>query len=415
MASRLGKARGGVVGYWKNRMIQQQEQGWDFSRDDLLVCAECFDDEAIQKFIGDHADATECSYCESSSEKAIAVSLNSVLAIIGNAVQYEFTDPANVLPREDGEWVFGESIMGIEEVLAELGSPTENEEVEEDIRQAFNGQAYVKRDLFTLSEHEQLRYGWNGFVSAVKHERRYLFSLPGQKEAEDTFQEIPIHKMLDAIGKVVGDVGLIPKMKAGTKWFRVRIHDPEEAFSTVSELGTVPRDRANCSNRMSPSGIPMFYGAADASTAIAETYIPKAGRTAVATVAIFETAREFSVLDLTELPAVPSPYDERLRYLRPAIMFFREFIESLTRPITKDGREHIDYVPTQIVTEYFRHVYKTPQGESVQGILYRSSKPGAGVCCVLFFENKNCCEASTGWEAHQDNCLGLRESFRKEM
>lgn len=403
------------MGYWKDRMIRQEEQEWDFLEEDLYVCAKCFDDEAIQQFIEDSAEGKECSYCEESSEDAIAASMNAVLDIIGDAVAHEFTEPANELPRDDGDWVFGECIMYIDEVLDELGWPTQNEDVAEDIRQAFSGKSYVKKHFFSLTDHEQLRYGWNDFVAAVKHRTRYLFTLPVKDETERGSDEIPPHKMLDEIGNVVGNVGMIQEMTAGTKWFRVRIHDPEEAFSTASELGTVPRDKAYCSNRMSPAGIPMFYGAADESTAIAETYIPKAGRKSVATVASFATARNFLMLDLTNLPPVPSAYDKGSRHLRPAIAFLTEFIETLTQPIVKDGHEHIDYVPTQIVTEYFRHVYKTPYSEPVNGILYRSSQNGEGVCCVLFFETYNCCEASNGWETDEKNCLGLRGFFRKEM
>jgi hypothetical protein len=166
---------------------------------------------------------------------------------------------------------------------------------------------------------------------------------------------------------------------------------------------------------MSPAGIPMFYGAADECTAIAETYIAKAGRKAVATVGKFETARDFIILDLTKLPPVPSAYDQRLRHLRSGIAFLKEFVETLIQPITKNGRERIDYVPTQIVTEYFRCVHKTSSGDPINGILYRSSKDARGICCVLFFENDKCCEATDGWKTDARNCLGLRGVFRKEM
>ncbi len=403
------------MGYWKNRMIEQQEQGWDFLDEDVHVCAECFDDEAIKQFIESNAEEKECFYCQASSEKAIAASMNEVLTIIGSAVKSEYTDPANELPREDGDWVFGGSIMYIDEVLEQLGWPTQNDEVAEAIREAFRGQSYVKRHFFSLSETEQLRFGWSDFVDAVKHRTRYLFTLPAKDDTELNHDEIPPHKMLDEIGAVIRNVGLVQEMKAGTKWFRVRIHNPAESFSTTSELGTVQREKAIYPNRMSPAGIPMFYGAADEPTAIAETYTPKKGQKAVATVATFETARDILVLDLTSPPPIPSPYDEDSRHLRHVIAFLKDFISELTHAIEKDGREHIEYVPTQIVTEYFRHVFRTPTAKSVKGILYRSSKNGNGVCCVLFFENENCCAAGTGWQLDENNCLGLTEVFRKNL
>ena len=62
---------------------------------------------------------------------------------------------------------------------------------------------------------------------------------------------------------------------------------------------------ARSSNRMSPAGIPMFYGADDAETAIAETYTPTPGEPATVTVAKFETARDALVVDLTVVAEFP--------------------------------------------------------------------------------------------------------------
>ena len=52
------------------------------------------------------------------------------------------------------------------------------------------------------------------------------------------------------------------------------------------------------------------------------------------------------------VPAWPSGVSshERRRHLRAALSFLRGFVEDLAKPIKKDGREHIEYVPTQIVT-----------------------------------------------------------------
>lgn len=402
------------MGYWKNMMLREDDQGWSYLDADLHVCAECFDDEAIRGFIENSASKLACSYCGQSADEPIAAPMNSVLEVIGSAVAYGYTDPANSLPREDGDWVFGESIMDIDEVLEELGWPTQKDNVAEDIREAFSGRQWVVKNFFGLSEDDQLQYGWGDFVAAVKHRTRYLFMLPGEENAELGLDEIPPHKMLDEIGKVVIDVELVREMKAGTQLFRARIHNPNESYSTASELGTVPKEKAVYPNRMSPAGIPMFYGATDETTAVAETYIPKPGRQAAATIAKFQTARDLQVLDLTDLPPMPSPFDEATRHLRPAIAFLEKFVEDLTQSIVKNGCEHIEYVPTQIVTEYFRHVFKRLSGERVDGIVYRSSRNG-GICCVLFFEAHHCCDAIAGWESSEENWLGLAGVTRKDL
>jgi len=68
----------------------------------------------------------------------------------------------------------------------------------------------------------------------------------------------------------------------------------------------------------------------------------------------------------------------------------RGFEQDATRRVTKDGMEHIEYVPTQIVAEYFRHVFKQPDDTRLDGILYRSSVSHDGVCVALFCTNEDC-------------------------
>jgi hypothetical protein len=63
--------------------------------------------------------------------------------------------------------------------------------------------------------------------------------------------------------------------------------------------------------------------------------------------------------------------DEQNLY-RAATGFLHEFTDDLTKPIAKDGREHIEYVPPQVVTEYVRYRLQQHVGRPVHGILYRS-------------------------------------------
>jgi len=57
-----------------------------------------------------------------------------------------------------------------------------------------------------------------------------------------------------------------------------------------------------------------------------------------------------------------------------------------------DGYEHIEYVPTQVVTEYFRYVVPEIAIYKIDGIVYPSAKEGGKNCCVLFFDNDECKE-----------------------
>ena len=168
---------------------------------------------------------------------------------------------------------------------------------------------------------------------------------------------------------------------------------------------------------MSPAGIPMFYGAFDEKTVRAELYDPTK-RSQIITVGIFETARHFKVVDLTRLPDLPSLFDTNNRHKRAALRFLEGFVRDLSAPIIKDGQEHIEYVPSQIVTEYFRKVFRTVRGEPVHGLIYQSSRKDMGRCCVLFFENEHCCKISRGWNHVQPGSrdaewLGLRPGMKR--
>ena len=97
----------------------------------------------------------------------------------------------------------------------------------------------------------------------------------------------------------------------------------------------------------------MFYVALDRETALAETYVRHDGNPAEASIAMFRLMEDLNVLDLVNLPHVPSIFNSNKANLyRAALGFLYEFRDDLTQPIEKDGREHIEYVPSQVVTEF---------------------------------------------------------------
>jgi len=63
----------------------------------------------------------------------------------------------------------------------------------------------------------------------------------------------------------------------------------------------------------------------------------------------------------------------------------------------RDGSEPIEYVPTQIVTEYFRHRFRLQENRRLDGILYRSSRSTNGIACVLFIDQFACGVPEPPW------------------
>jgi hypothetical protein len=78
-------------------------------------------------------------------------------------------------------------------------------------------------------------------------------------------------------------------------------------------------------------------------------------------------------VDLTHLTYI-SPFDTKRKHLVHAVSFLRNFVENITKPISRDGAEHIEYIPSQVVTEYIRDVMPVTFKTTIDGIKYKSTK-----------------------------------------
>ena len=389
------------MGYWKQKMIEEQERGWS-SLGDKWVCAKCFDDAALADFVSENAVEHECDYCgRKSKKKPIGISIDEVMEVIDEGIRSEWGHPDDEgVAYETAEGGYQGEVLGTYDLIYDkLENPFANDKLADDVISSFTqqGALWCQKDFYGLLPQDVLRYGWEEFVRVVKYSKRYLFSTDmGETDLWGRDQELPPGKFLERLGEIITEIGLVRNLKSGSQIYRVRVHDPKETFQTALDLGTPFAENARYSNRMSPAGIPMFYGAFDEKTAVKETFDPTRNKNKVITVGQFRTAREFPVVDLTRVPSVPSIFDAAKRDSRPDIIFLNHFIRDLQASVTKDGREHIDYVPTQVVTEYIRHLYSHPDLGIVRGVLFRSAR-GEGECCVLFFHNEQCCDIEKGW------------------
>ncbi len=214
---------------------------------------------------------------------------------------------------------------------------------------------------------------------------------------------IPPAELLDEVAMAIENGGLIRRLPAGSQLLRARQHAPEVTLTTPAQLGSPP-PAAAAANRMSPPGISMFYGAEASQTALAELR-PEASPCA-ATVGTWATARSLRYLDLVDVE-VPSIFDVVGASQRPWLLFLRGFATDVSRPTTPGGGA-VDYVPTQVVTEYVRHVLGDPD-DPVRGIRYRSAVSG-GVSWVLFVDAAGCTETSPGWQEDSRRWLALYPS-----
>lgn len=160
--------------------------------------------------------------------------------------------------------------------------------------------------------------------------------------------------------------------------------------SPAREIGPPPPNLAK-SGRMNAHGIPVFYGAIDESTCIAEVRAPVGSNVVVAR---FELLRPVQLLDLDAVAKVyvgGSYFNLDYAVRKGRVSFLRRLVREISRPVMPQD-EAFEYLTTQVVAEYLANKV-TPR---LDGIIFSSSQTGGnGRNLVLF--NHAC-----GVEPHDD-------------
>jgi hypothetical protein len=388
-----------LMGRMKALAMEISERGYGLVPD-KAICDRHVDDDWLRDFIRSSASEKRCDYCGRTSGKEIACSLEVVVEIIADVLHTYWGDANDEgVPYDGSEGGWQGEVTDAWNVLEDHFRGDFDEECWEDIFGCFLGDsALVEHPYGGLVGERLLTHGWRDFCETVKHQKRYIFLRDDRSEYEKGMPEemtgIPPGRMLRRIGDLARSHDLIKVQPAGWTVYRAHVHKPDEKLRDASRIGTAPVELATTSSRMSPAGVPMFYGAESAFTATAEVWTrAKQNRGWHVTVGEFITSRKVKILDLTQIPNASSVYDTARYKKRENLLFLRYFARDLCQPIPMGPSEPVEYVPTQIVTEYFRH------GPSpVDGIRYKSACDPDGICVVLFVENDECVDLGPGWD-----------------
>ena len=233
---------------------------------------------------------------------------------------------------------------------------------------------------------ERMLKAWEFLVHVTKHRSRFFFhSLADHKD------DSPM-KVLETIRKISKPLGMLKDLHVGDVFYRARHYDGTWPINATSELLAPPAKLARA-GRMNPAGISYLYLAEKPQTALVEVR-PKPGCETV--VAEFEITRALTLLDLTDLSCPTTEKngitEKHLRARNDVMPFLQEFVKAISSPVEQDGREHIDYVPSQIVCEYFSQAHSIygendPKGNPpprIHGIRFSSSLHSGGINVVLF-------------------------------
>jgi hypothetical protein len=346
------------------------------------VCARHFDEDFVVKWITDSAVAKECDVCARKSDRPIAAPTDDLVDLIRDGLETDWED-------ETQQMSYG---MGVETVttydlLVELGVGPDDKAMQLLI-DSLPDYAWVQRDFFQLTPTERVVSGWNEFKRLTQHHSRYFFSLQ-EKDGEDPDDVAPL-QLLGVLGEGMTAAELLSVWGAGTKIYRARVHQADETVKRAWDLAALPEDKAKfaAANRMSAAGIPMFYGATTPVCAAEESRsVDQYADEKAVTVGEFEALRDLQILDLSREFEFPSLFDPYRREYRAALVFLQHFVRDLRKDVTRDEHEHIDYVPTQIVSEYFRSVYSFGDNVKLDGIAYSSTKTSGATNVVLFVSN----------------------------
>lgn len=297
-----------------------------------------------------------------------------------------YTDPANFMSYESSEGGYLGNVYNGSELLDEqIELDINDTDLYNDIHESLDPTtAWANEYEYYNSEADFKMEQWEDFKDVVKSNSRFM--LLAKQVFNIGSKTIDVKRTLDNIGKMAKQLNMVKVLPIGTILYRCRQHVLQNEVKKFEHIISPPDDKAMFPNRMSPAGISMFYAAFDFDTSYKETIDSVGGK--YYTSAEFRNRRNLNILDLSS-KIMPSIFDQMKWKNYYTISFLNSFISDFTKSIVKDGRIHVEYVPTQIVTEYFRYVFKFGK-KSVDGIIYPSSKNKGRNACVLFFNHNDC-------------------------
>ena len=368
------------MGFAKQLWEEEMARGYHTSDD--TVCADCFKDLGIRRFIQDHVEANSCSVCGRTAEEEIAAPADEILEFFLQKVHehYENADGNAPFDKEETRYIV-ETWDLYDLIFDELAEVAEHETLEWLHTRLKDDVTYCTKEWQIMSPGEALTSAWGQFCHAVKHETRFLFFVDEPEEDDGEPYRVRPAEMLGELGDLIRGCQLIRDISSGTRLFRVRGHEAGKSFTDPVDLGPPPVGFAKTAGRMNAPGIVVMYAAFDRNTALVEA----AGNYTELSVAQFELLQDLRVVDLTSIPAVPSIFEGGPReYLQ----FLRRFAEDVSQPFTPDTEVHVEYTPTQVVSEFLRHRFRNSNGTPIRGLLYGSAKENGSINLALFMESE---------------------------
>ncbi len=361
-----------------------------------LVCYACIGDKILSDDVKNQDARGYCSYC---GEMWQTVTLDNLAKRVRETLHEHFqltlgyADPDDIFEyilEKQGIWERkGDPIS---DVIANMAGLTK--EVTDDILKILSSSWQVYRlvkeggvhpyDYEAFYEEREpeewmFREAWDVFCTEIRSHARF-FSLNAKEILDSIFGDMADHKTYDnsPVIRVIG-----PEDTDRFVW-RARKALSKEELKTIlespdREIGPPPSEFAEA-GRMNARGIPVFYGAMEASTCVSEIRPPVGSYVIVGK---FELLRPIRLLELDTLARIyvqGSYFAPNYAWQKARVAFLGHLVSEISRPVMPQDEER-EYLPTQVVAEYLAG----RASPLLDGIIFPSSQTnGDGRNIVLF-------------------------------
>ena len=353
------------------------------------VCTNHIQDATLNAFIRKNGEKGECDYCKDGIEKKV-IDISELGEHIEQSLYQLYDDAANWLGYDSAEGGYQGSTYDADDLIRDHIEGDIDYDLLCDLTAEISDVAWCDYDPYGPRENEMLLKDWENFKNIIQHHQRFTAFQPILVNVGK--YKIKASDILDELGKMVVRLRMIKTLPAGTIIYRCRQHEKDN-ITEPEQLCSPPTDLALYPNRMSPAGVSMFYGSMELGTTILETVDPAIKNKPYYTTAPFVLTEPLDIVDFSMLPKRPSIFNKTKFGKFHWVMFLEDFVKDLSKPIKKDDRrEHVDYAPTQVVTEYIKYVLGNKRKRTIDGMTYPSSKDPRQNCTVLFYDHYECLE-----------------------
>lgn len=320
-----------------------------------VCCQQCFNETNIAQFIIHHGTfQASCSYCEAENVKAVIPKdiFQFVEKIAYGLKEIDGGKPLFTL-LEDDFCFFEEKVLDKQNLLSSILS--ENQE--------------LLSKKYSVPDIQLTRDSWGDFCNEITTKNRFFPQTELYKNIFTNTKEMNN-------GQTNAFIAMVDSLKKSYSteraFYRARV---DENKLDIKQM-RAPHPDIVTPGRANPIGISYLYLAEDERTCIAEVR-PSNG--SLVNIATFNLNKSLDLLDLTN-PRKKASFllqeSESLEDSLTHINLLEIFAQELSKPILPH-RSHLDYIPTQFISEFFKTVC------SFDGIVFNSSF-GHGKNIVLF-------------------------------